>query len=434
MSREPEITIVGMGYVGLTLAATLADLGFTVFGYEREPAVVQRLNEGLSHIFEPGVDDILQSTIGRNLIVEQQLPQTISGAVILCVSTPVGADQIPDLSNLQAATTAVAEAATEGTLVIVRSTVPVGTCRDLVLPILESQKKGLHLASCPERTIQGRAIAELRNLPQVVGGVDEVSASLAIKLWEQVTGQVVTVESLETAELVKLVNNCHTDLIYSFGNEVAMMAQQYRLDPMEVIRAANVNYPRPDLARPGFVAGPCLTKDPYLLIDSMEKTGYIPHLVKHARLINESLSNDVAQHFMDCLKRATGELTGAKVLVCGLAYKGWPITDDVRGTPAIPIIEALLDCSIDVSIHDFMVAPEKMSSYGAKLVDDLRNGFHAADGVLFVNEHPEYRGLDIAQLAGEMQSPGVIYDCWRMFDHKVVESVPGISYGSIGFG
>jgi len=213
-----------------------------------------------------------------------------------------------------------------------------------------------------------------------------------------------------------------------------MMAQQYQLDPMEVISAANVDYPRPDLARPGFVAGPCLTKDPYLLIDSMEKKGYVPNLVKHARLINETLSTDVAQHFIATLKRAIGDMEGAKVVVCGLAYKGWPVTDDVRGTPTIPILEALREFPLDLSIHDFMVSPEKMSSYGAAVVDDLRQGISGARGVLFVNEHPDYRSLDIAQLAQELQTPSLIYDCWRMFDHKLVNSLPGISYGSIGFG
>ena len=434
MSLNPEVTIVGLGYVGLTLAATLADLGFKVLGYERDSEVVGQLSKGRSHIFEPGIDEILQSKVGRNLTIVNQLPPELSGVIIICVSTPVGVDQSPDLANLRAAAENVAESASEESLVIVRSTVPVGTCREVVLPALEAQHKNIHLASCPERTIQGRAISELRDLPQVVGGVDEISSALAVELWEQVTSKVIAVGSLEAAEMVKLVNNCHTDLIYSFGNEVAMMAQQYQLDPMEVIRAANIDYPRPDLARPGFVGGPCLTKDPYLLIESMEKKGYVPNLVKHARLINESLSKDVAQHFMECLKRAIGDLAGAKILVCGLAYKGWPITDDVRGTPTIPIIEALRACSIDVSIHDFMVAPDKMSSYGAKVVNNLRDGFRAANGVLFVNEHPEYRGLDIAQLAGELRSPAIIYDCWRMFDHKIIEAVPGIRYGSIGLG
>src|SRR5205814_3816396 len=111
-------------------------------------------------------------------------------------------------------------------------------------------------------------------------------------LFARVTPHVVRVSSLEAAELVKLVNNCHTDLIYSFGNEVALLAERAGLDPLEVIRAANVDYPRPDLSRPGYVGGGCLSKDPYLLLDSAR--GRQPFLVGRARQLNEYLPVHVA--------------------------------------------------------------------------------------------------------------------------------------------
>ena len=159
-------------------------------------------------------------------------------------------------------------AARADTLVVVRSTVPVGATRAIVLPELAARWPAPRLALAPERTIQGQALRELEELPQVVGGLDAASGEAAAELFSRLTRRVVRVSSLEAAELVKLVNNCHTDLIYGYGNEVALLAERFGLDPLEVIQGANLEYPRPDLAKPGFVGGGCLSKDPYILLSA----------------------------------------------------------------------------------------------------------------------------------------------------------------------
>ena len=435
MSPEADVAVIGLGYVGLTLACTLADRGFNVWGYERQPEVVSRLRQGRPHIFEPGVEQTLRAHLGTNLTIEERLPEKFGGTFILCVSTPIGADHTPDLSNLRAAVTSVADSAESGALVIVRSTVPVGTCRKVVLPVLQKQLPSVRLASCPERTIQGRALEELRALPQIVGGLDEASTEAAVELWQQVTHRVVPVSSLEAAEMVKLINNSHTDLIYSFGNEVALMAQGLGLDPIELIQSANLDYPRPDLARPGFVGGPCISKDPYILLESVKDTGYVPHLVTGARKLNESLPKKVAWHFLERLGHNNGGIVeGSKVFVCGFAYKGWPATDDLRDAPAIPILKHLSKYSLQLYGHDPLVSADSISACGATPVEDVRDGFDGAQGVLFINEHPDYRALPIEELAKTMRQPATVYDCWRMFDNQRVQSVPGVHYSGIGYG
>ena len=428
------VTIVGMGYVGLTLAATLADLEFQVRGYDIQSNVIGQLNQGRSHILEPGVEDVLKAHAGKNLTFTDALPEVLSGIVIVCVSTPVTEELAPNLDNLKSAIEAIAKCVQPETLVIIRSTVPVGTCRDLVLPILQASCPSVRLASCPERTIQGKALSELRNLPQVVSGLDEASIGTATEFWQRVTHRVVPMSSLEAAEMVKLINNCHTDLIYSYGNEVALMAQRLNLDPTELIQAANLDYPRPDLARPGFVAGPCMSKDPYLLLSSLAHTGYEPQLVAGARSLNRGLPAVVAQHFVDGIRESSGRISNTKVLVCGFAYKGWPITDDTRDSPAIPIVAALNNLGLDVFGHDFVVTDDKIASFGAKAVSGLEEGFKGAGGVLFVNEHPGYRDLDIGNLSETMNLPGVVYDCWRVLNPESVTATPGVRYMSIGYG
>jgi UDP-N-acetyl-D-mannosaminuronic acid dehydrogenase len=327
----------------------------------------------------------------------------------------------------------------------------------VVLPALLAKHSQPRLAACPERTIQGKALAELRRLPQVVGALDEASHAQAVSLWEHMT-RVVPVSSLEAAEMVKLINNCHTDMLYAFGNQVAIMASHLNLDPVEVINAANLDYPRPTIARPGFVAGPCLTKDPYLLISSFSDSQYTPQLVSAARAINEALPPSVASHFLDVFRageqtigyvpwqsKAVNEFRsqmsqrgdnsdGAKVLVCGFAYKGWPQTDDVRGSTTPVIVDMLLRDGLTIYGHDYLVSPRTIEAMRAIPVENLESGFDEASGVLFLNEHPDYRQLDITSLCERLRPPAIVYDCWRMFDADAVRSVPGVAYAGIGYG
>jgi len=427
-----RVGVVGLGYVGLTLAVTLAKKGFTVFGADRVPRVVEALAAGRPHLFEPGVEEAWRAFLGERLHVATTLPRDPLDAVVLCVSTPVeSATHAPDLEGLRAAARAVAEGCAPDTLVIVRSTVPVGASRGVVLPELLARWGRARLAFCPERTIQGQALRELEQLPQVVGGLDDASAEAAAALFARVTPRVVRVSSLEAAELVKLVNNCHTDLIYSFGNEVALLAERAGLDPLEVIRAANVDYPRPDLSRPGYVGGGCLSKDPYILLASGKALGHEPWLVGRARALNEYLPGHVARRFLALLGQARGGLDGARVALLGFAYKGWPPTDDMRGAPVLPMLEVLREARLTLVGHDFLVAPQIIRDLGVE-PRPLEHVFDGADGVLVVTDHPEYAKLDLGAALAQLRRPALVYDSWRILDEAAVRAA-GIRYAAIGY-
>src|SRR4029450_9106658 len=201
---------------------------------------------------------------GDPLHVGRALPAGGVDAVVICVSTPVAeGTHAPELDNLRRAARHVAERRAPGPPWVLRPTVPVGGTRAVVLPELAARWPAPRLAFAPERTIQGQALRELAELPQGVGGIDAASRDAAGARGEKLTPHIVPVGSLEAAELVKLVNNCHTDLIYSYGNEIALLAERWRVDPLEVIRAANLDYPRPDLAKPGFVGGGGPPKGPH---------------------------------------------------------------------------------------------------------------------------------------------------------------------------
>ncbi|WP_018353047.1 nucleotide sugar dehydrogenase [Longispora albida] len=416
------IGVIGMGYVGLTLTAALARKGFTVYGVDTQPAVVEALSAGQPHIFEPGVPEVFAEHIGKTIHIVPELPRDTVDAAIICVSTPVDdATHEPYLKNLASAAQHVAGRCGPETLVVVRSTVPVGTSRRIVLPELQP---GTPLVMAPERTIQGQALRELVELPQVVGGLDEASLALGLELFAGLAKQLVPVSSLEAAELVKLTNNCHTDVIYAFGNEIALLAERFGLDPLEVIRATNLDYPRPDIAKPGYVGGGCLSKDPYILISAAEREGHTPYLIGKARELNEELPVHVAHrllHLVQDLKT---------VFVLGWAYKGWPPTDDMRGTPIAAMMPVFMAAGVEVLGHDPLVSPEIITAYGGTPVP-LAEGFQAADAVLVITDHPDYRALDLRTMLGE-QPPVLIYDSWRVLDEGAVRDA-GVRYAGLGY-
>ncbi len=428
-----SVGVVGLGYVGLTLAVSLARQGLTVHGVDTSPAVLAALRARRSHLFEPGVEEVLRELSGQRFHVGEALPERAVEAVIICVSTPVDPDtHVPELGNLQRAARHVVERCAEGTLVVVRSTVPVGGSRAVVLPELAARWARPRLAFAPERTIQGQALRELVELPQVVGGVDAESRDAAGKLFAQLTRRVVPVGSLEAAELVKLANNCHTDLIYSYGNEIALLAERWGIDPLEVIRAANLDYPRPDLARPGFVGGACLTKDPYILLTAAESVGHQPWLIGRARALNEHLPLAVAERLIRLIRETRGSAEGARLCVLGWAYKGWPPTDDMRGAPIVPMLPLFRAAGLALRGHDFLVAPEVIRGLGAEPVTP-EAGFDGADAVLVTMNHPEYAKLDLPALLARLRRPAVLFDSWRILDEEAARSA-GVRYAGIGYG
>jgi UDP-N-acetyl-D-mannosaminuronic acid dehydrogenase len=424
-----NIGIVGLGYVGLTLAAALAKAGHTVHGVDTDPRVVDGLAHGRAHLFEPGVDDVLRKHAGDRIIVGSRLPHSGLDAAVICVSTPIDpVTHKPDLRNLAAAARDIAAWCDPSTLVVIRSTVPIGTSRSVVLPILADAWGQPLLVMAPERTIQGQALRELVELPQIIGGVDADSLIAGVEVFARLAREIVPVTSLEAAEMVKLANNCHTDLIYAFGNELALIAEHHGIDPLEVIRAANVNYPRPDLSRPGYVGGGCLSKDPYLMMNSTGSRG--SYLVRKARELNEYLPLHVARTVVDLLVQERSSADGARLAVLGWAYKGQPPTDDMRGTPIAAMMPVFSAAGLTVLGHDPLVAPHVIREQGGEPVS-IEKAFSDSDAVLVITDHPDYRALHLQDLV-TIGRPTLVYDSWRILDEKLLTSL-GIRYAGLGY-
>jgi nucleotide sugar dehydrogenase len=440
--KTRKIAVLGLGFVGLTLAVVLADAGFKVLGLEAKEEVVESLRRGVPHFYESGLANQLRSHIGRNLEVAASLEKSgsdleICDIYIVSVGTPVDENHQPVLSFVEAAVRSIGKVLKPGDTVMLRSTVPVGTTRDFCLPILEQVSglqggKDFSLVFAPERTIAGKALKELRALPQIIGSLDPQGAEVAAALYREITPTIVMVDSLEAAEMVKLVNNTYRDTIFSFANEIALVCGRYGLDAFKIIDAANEGYPRDPvpLPSPG-VGGVCLKKDPYLLKSSARARGLEPAILGRSREVNEYMPFHVFQKLLRFCETTGREASQAKVLIVGFAFKGWPETSDMRDSIALELVRHLRQAGIEVRGYDPVVTPEALAGVPGVGVCELQEGFNGADAVFIMNNHPSYEDWNLHALLDRMRKPALFVDGWRLFRTDDISRVPGISYSTV---
>jgi len=430
--RINTAAVVGLGFVGLTFALTLADAGVSIQGIEKDPEVRKNLRNGVPHFHERGLEPMLDEHVGDTLTIHDDVSAVDSDIYVLCVNTPLDDEQDIDTSALQAAAREVGENLSVHDLVIVRSTVVTGTCREVVVPTLEAASdlvagQDFFVAYAPERTIAGNALNELKSLPQVIGGINKSSADYASQLFQMFSKTTVPVSSLEAAETVKLLNNSYRDLRFAFANETAMICNEWGLDTHEVIHAANEGYDRNQIPSPSpGVGGACLTKDPYFLGLSGEYRGYDPVLPAASREVNEAMIDYVARkvrRFVD--ERVDGP---TKVFVMGMAFKGEPETSDMRHSPSVEVCELLSEFVDELVVYDPVIDGERLARPGRTVVDSPDEGFEDADCVLILTNHRSFERLNVHDLANEMGDPSLLFDPWAVLYSEEITSLSKVTY------
>ena len=425
---------MGLGYVGLTLAVAMAEAGFKVTGVEIREEVVAGLKHGVAHFFEPTLDEKLKRTVDSgSLRVFRKIPSGCEASVyIITVGTPLGDDGRARLDMIENVSREVASHMKDGDLIILRSTVKVGSTKKIVMPVFDKVGVKYDLAFCPERTLEGKALEEIRSLPQIVGGADMKSNIRAAQLFQFLTPTVVRVEDLETAEMIKLVDNTQRDVQFAFANEVAGMCDAVGISAHEVINAGKLGYPRTNLAMPGPVGGPCLEKDPHILAEAMRELGTEPHIAMAARGVNERQPRESVR-FIQAQMAARGT-EPRKISLLGLAFKGRPATNDLRGTMARPIFDALRVTYPDAEFFGFdeVVADEDIADFGLTPSATLEDAFAAADLVVIANNHPVFSSMPIISLAERMQRKGLIYDFWNSFDSRDLSLPADVRFVALG--
>lgn len=391
-----NIGIIGLGYVGLTLGIATADSGITTYGVEVNPHIKACLKENHAHFFEPGLDELIVKHNNRNFFCGDTFPTDVKfDAFVITVGTPLkkGAKQ-PNFEHIKSALQGISNVYTGDEVMILRSTVSVGTTRNVVLPFLAElcgkNPEEILVSMCPERTVEGKAIEELTFLPQVISGNNEKALSVARALFSHLTDNIVEVDSLEEAELVKLYCNTYRDMTFALGNVFCMAAQQFGVDGTKIIKAANQDYKRSNIALPGFVAGPCLEKDAYILTNNMPQCS-TKDFILGARHFNESLEDMV----VSWVERRIGAGDKSKVVaLSGMAFKGVPETSDLRGSSSVYIAEKLHAKGYTLHFHDFVAYEQEVTALGlgthfANLEDACRD----AQLLLVLNNHPNYAAV-----------------------------------------
>ncbi|MDD4897833.1 MAG: nucleotide sugar dehydrogenase [Methanocellales archaeon] len=439
MEKE-KIAIMGMGYVGLTLSVVLAKNGFEVYGIEIEKEVVENLKKGEPHFHEKRLKAILRQQLRlNNLKICESFPNEKIDIYIICVGTPLKKEsKTSNIDYIRDVVLNVAGHMKRGSLIILRSTIPVGTSRSVVLHLLEKQSglkagKDFYFAFAPERTIEGNAILELETNPQIIGGFDERSVTLASDLFRKLTPTVINVSSLEASEMIKILDNTYRDTVFAYANEIAMICEKLNLDATELINAANTHYSRNNIPNPSpGVGGACLSKDPHILIDFAKRAGYDAKIIKESRRINEYIPIQIVSRIKAKLEEFNKNIRDAKIFIVGFAFKGEPETSDMRDSTTLLFLDELKKYASDIHGFDPVVDNEQLKHLGIKVCETMGEGYSNADVILFLNNHRYYLDLEPFEICSKMNKPAIFYDAWRMFEKELFKNIEGIHYMGVG--
>lgn len=402
-----SLCVIGMGYIGLPTASLFASNGMHVHGMDINADIIEGLQAGNLHIFEPGlrglVLDALQS--GRLTISKEVHPADV---FYIAVPTPFYEDKRADLRAVVSATESILPHLQPGNLVILESTSPPRTTRDIVAPILE--RSGLKagedflLVYSPERVFPGRILRELVDNPRVIGGVNQASAEAGRDLYRKVVKGEIILTDATTAEMVKLMENTSRDINIAIANEFSRLAQAFDVDIWEAIRIANL-HPRVEILRPGVgVGGHCISVDPWFLVEAAPEQA---QLIKQARHINDQQPEFVAQH----IESVTGGLAGKKIAILGLSFKA--NVDDLRESPAIKLVSHLQERSAQVLAYE----PFRLAAGlpGVNQVSHLDDALINADLIVLAVAHNQFKDLDPNIIRAKTTAPSV-YDAVHAWD------------------
>ncbi len=429
-----KIAILGTGYVGLVTGTCLADCGNEVTCIDKDAAKVLGLQHGRIPIYEPGLEELVErsSREGR-LRFTTELAEGLRGAkvVFICVGTPQSESGAADLSTVFAVAEAIAKVAEDPKLVVVKSTVPVGT-NAKVLEILSKATIAHKAASNPEFLKEGAAIEDCTKPDRVVVGVrDQESAELLRELYAPFlrTERPFLVMSPESAEMTKYVANAMLATKISFINEMANLCERTHADINDVRRGIGHD------VRIGFqflfpgagYGGSCFPKDIRAVISMAAEKGMESRILQSVDAVNEAQKS----RLFEKIKTHYGEKLGGKTFaIWGLAFK--PRTDDIREAPSLVLINELLRSGAKCRVHD----PEAMDNVRSQLGDRIEyldrpmDAVKGADALVIVTEWQEFRSPDFATLASTLRDK-VVFDGRNLYEPKAPAAY-GLTYHSIG--
>jgi len=397
------IAVYGLGKMGLPLAAILADSGARVVGADINQGVVDSVNGGVNHIREePGLDELVKLNVeeGR-LTATTNLPWAAKQADIHIILVPtLIQENKADLSIVQSVARDIASGLEVGDIVITECTMPPGSTESLI-PVLESSglKVGVDfgLAHCPERTMTGTALRDIRGeYPKIIGCVDEKTSQPVSGVYSAINSRgVIPVSDIKTAECVKVFEGVYRDVNIALANELAMVCEKLSVDALEVYDTANTQ-PYCHLHRPGAVGGHCIPFYPLFVMDS----GTV--LLRTARELNDSVALKLVNEAAHLLGELNQSLDGSRVLVLGLSFRGG-VKETIKSM-SLDLFRLLGERGARVSCMDPLYSKGEIESFGVSFSKD----FAGIDCVIIATDHKKFFSLDWAAIKGELSHPVVV--------------------------
>ncbi len=389
---KEQVCVVGLGYIGLPLAALLAEKQIAVCGYDIQEKVVEKINKGEIHFIEPNLEGLVRQGVQGGFLKAQTTPSAAE-VYVIAVPTPILEDKTPNLSYLESAARSVAPYLQKGNLVILESTSPVGTTQAFTQWLAEERPDlnleldndmDILLAYCPERVMPGRILTELRGNDRIVGGLTEEATQAAIAFYQQfVKGEVVGTNA-RTAELTKLAENAYRDVNIAFANELSSICERHSINVWELIEHAN-RHPRVNILKPGpGVGGHCIAVDPWFIYVSAPEEA---RLIQTARCVNDNKPLRVIEQVLEAAKK----ITQPKIACFGLTFKA--DVDDLRESPALFICEQI----IKARVGEVMIVEPMIDLLPSQLCHAKKASFEEAiewaDILVLLVDHRDFKPL-----------------------------------------
>src|SRR5215208_2462546 len=432
-----RIAMIGTGYVGLVSGACFADFGHQVCCVDKDGGKIDGLNQGKMPIWEPGLDGLVKANVERGrLTFTKDLAAGVKNAeaVFIAVGTPARrGDGHADLTFVFQAVRDLAKLIAPGTVVVTKSTVPVGTGDQIEAILAEEGVSGVSVASNPEFLREGAAIADFKHPDRIVVGAEDEQAREVLKEIYRplfLNRAPILFTGRRTAELTKYAANAFLAVKISFINEIADLCEAVDADVQDVARGIGLDNrigPKFLHAGPGY-GGSCFPKDTLALLQTADGAGVDQRIVRTTVEVND----DRKAKMVERVERAVGGVLGGKrVAVLGLAFK--PNTDDMREAPSIPLIEGLLERGAEVTGFDPVAREQARQVLGdIGFANDAYAAADGADAVVIVTEWDEFRALDLDTLAARMRGRTLV-DLRNVWDPHEAERA-GFNYVGIGRG
>jgi len=409
---DNTVLIVGMGYVGLTLSASLLkNTKLVISGLEKNKTIVSNLNSGRSHIYEPNINKIIKLGLSSKRIkfISKLNNKIKFKTIVICVGTPL------NFNTKKVINKSIIETCKEierhmynDSLIILRSTVQIGTTRKLLKKNLSKKNKFISIAYCPERTIEGNAIYEVNNLPQLIGTEDSISKKMAEKFFFLFNRNIVHLNLFEKAELIKLIDNSFRDTYFAMSNQIGLICKKLKFSSNEIIEKANYKFKRTNLAQIGPVGGPCLSKDPYILGQTYKNS-----IFQKGRIINENFVKTGCKEVENIINLNFKNKRQVNILIFGAAFKIRPPTNDIRFSCAVNVTAHILNKNKNckIFIYDKLVSEKDINNLGASKINNIKN-YKKAD-ILIINSYDE--NLEKTKLKTLLKNSNqnlIIYSFW----------------------